>query len=243
MARNLQIILPALVGHVPDAMVHCVASLLDFAYLARRSSHDTTTLKQMNTCLSRFHTFRQIFETSNIRPDGFDLPRQHSLVHYVEAIFLFGSPNGLCSSITESKHIDAVKKPWRRSRRYKALLFVLRVNTRMSKLAAARSEFGRRGMLASTLTEDARNEVARNAVRHLLRTELELDSDSDAEWEYGAFDDPNPIREQLDDIDNDTDFNSKEDVGDVDGPMVDQTVVMLSVRSGVWHVCIYLIFH
>ncbi|KAF8953940.1 hypothetical protein BDZ97DRAFT_1678489, partial [Flammula alnicola] len=33
----------------------------------------------------------------------------------------FGAPGGLCSSITESRHITAVKKPWRRSSRFEAL--------------------------------------------------------------------------------------------------------------------------
>jgi hypothetical protein len=49
---------------------------------------------------------------AGVRPDGFALPRQHALVHYLMLIRLFGLPNGLCSSITESKHIKAVKQPW-----------------------------------------------------------------------------------------------------------------------------------
>jgi len=52
------------------------------------------------------------------------------------SIQLFGSPNGLCSSITESKHIKAVKEPWRRSNRYKALKQMLRTILRTEKLAA-----------------------------------------------------------------------------------------------------------
>ncbi|KAH9037927.1 hypothetical protein EDB85DRAFT_1888285 [Lactarius pseudohatsudake] len=53
---------------------------------------------------------REIFRTSGVRPKGFNLPRQHSMVHYVHLIQEFGAPNGLCSSITESRHITAVKK-------------------------------------------------------------------------------------------------------------------------------------
>ncbi|KAF9521566.1 hypothetical protein CPB83DRAFT_778511, partial [Crepidotus variabilis] len=37
--------------------------------------------------------------------------RQHALSHYVLLIILFGASNGYCSSITESKHIKAVKEP------------------------------------------------------------------------------------------------------------------------------------
>lgn len=69
------------------------------------------------------------------------------MVHYYDNIKNFGSPNGLCSSITESKHIVAVKRPWRRSSRYKALSQILKVNERLDKLAAARADFTTRGML------------------------------------------------------------------------------------------------
>jgi hypothetical protein len=53
----------------------------------------------------------------------------------------------LCSSITEAKHIKAVKEPWRRSNRDKLLKQVLLTNQRLDKLAAARVDFTARGML------------------------------------------------------------------------------------------------
>ncbi|KZP05117.1 hypothetical protein FIBSPDRAFT_766326, partial [Athelia psychrophila] len=59
----------------------------------------------------------------------------------------FGAPNGLCSSITETKHIRAVKEPWRRSSRFNALGQMLVTNQRLDKLAAMRVDFARRGML------------------------------------------------------------------------------------------------
>lgn len=110
----------------------------------------------MDEALAQFHIHREVFKELGVRPDGISLPRQHSLVHYVRSIKMFGSPNGLCSSITESKHIPAVKRPWRRSNRNQALLQVLQTNTRMAKLAAARVEFGRRGMLSSDVLTAAR---------------------------------------------------------------------------------------
>ena len=94
-----------------------------------------------------------------VREDGFNLPRQHALVPYVRAILLFGSPNGLCSSITESKHIEAVKRPWRRSNRNEPIGQILRTLARKSKLAAARAEFGRRGMLHGDVLAAVRREL------------------------------------------------------------------------------------
>ncbi|KAK7007132.1 hypothetical protein R3P38DRAFT_2554040, partial [Favolaschia claudopus] len=86
---------------------------------------------------------------SGVRID-ISLPRQHSLVHYPRSVYLFGSPNGLCSSITESKHIKAVKEPWRRSSRFNALSQMLRTLTRLDKVAALKSDFTRRGMMTGT---------------------------------------------------------------------------------------------
>lgn len=69
------------------------------------------------------------------------------MVHYRYLIELFGAPNGICSSITESKHIKAVKEPWRRSSRHAALGQMLVINQRIDKLHASRVDFKSRGML------------------------------------------------------------------------------------------------
>ena len=104
-------------------------------------------LAQLQNALDRFHEYRQIFETAGVRPDGISLPRQHALMHYISLIRQFGAPNGLCSSITESKHIRAVKEPWRRSSRNQPLGQMLVTNQRLDQLAAARTDFVRCGML------------------------------------------------------------------------------------------------
>jgi len=87
------------------------------------------------------------FSNHQVCASGFSLPRQHSLVHYRVNIQDFGAPNGLCSSITESRHITTVKKPWRRSNRYEALGQMLITNQRLDKLAATRADFIAREML------------------------------------------------------------------------------------------------
>ena len=131
-------------------MVRTVRALIEFCYLARRNIHDTRSLSAMQDALERFHHYRVIFEECSIRAAGFNLPRQHSLQHWIKLIQAFGAPNGLCSSITESKHIKAIKEPWRRSNRFKALGQILLTNQRLDKLAASRVDFTSRGMLTST---------------------------------------------------------------------------------------------
>nr|GAT57489.1 predicted protein [Mycena chlorophos] len=77
------------------------------------------------------------------------------MVHYRPGIEGFAVPNGLCSSITESKHIRAIKKPYRRSNRNKPLGQMLLTNQRLDKLEAARADFKTRGMLDGTVPLEA----------------------------------------------------------------------------------------
>jgi hypothetical protein len=132
----MKVFLPAIAGHVPPQMVRAIAAFIDFCYLVRRSVISEDTLRMVEMALKSFHRDREIFRDSGVRPSGFSLPRQHSIMHYRHLIQQFGAPNGLCSSITESKHIVAVKKPWRRSNKHKALGQMLLANQRMDKLAA-----------------------------------------------------------------------------------------------------------
>ncbi|KAF7979332.1 hypothetical protein HWV62_42747 [Athelia sp. TMB] len=146
----MKVFLPAIVGHVPSEMVLALRAFLEFCYIVRRDVIDTKSLEALDDALERFHRYRTIFETTGVRLEGFALPRQHSLVHYHALIRAFGAPNGLCSSITESKHIKAVKEPYRRSNRWKALGQMLMTNQRLDKLAASRVDYKARGMLEGT---------------------------------------------------------------------------------------------
>ena len=106
-----------------------------------------------------FHDHHEIFWTCGVRSNGFNLPRQHSLPHYTKLISAFGAPNGLCSSITESKHIKAMKEPWRCSNHFEALGQMLLTNQHIDKLAAARVDFADRGMLQGTCLSAAWDEI------------------------------------------------------------------------------------
>ncbi|KAJ6472154.1 hypothetical protein C8R47DRAFT_1296895 [Mycena vitilis] len=136
----MKVYLAAIAGHVPSEMVKCIAAFMDFCYLVRQNSINSDALDDIQDALDRFHTHRDIFIATGVRVSIF-LPRQHSLVHYIRSICLFGSPNGLCSSITESKHIKAVKEPWRRSNRSNAILQMLTTVRRLDSLASLRAIF------------------------------------------------------------------------------------------------------
>jgi hypothetical protein len=132
-------------------MVKTLSAFLDFCYIARRNALTVDALEELKTALDRFHFHRDVFVgTAGVSGERISLPRQHSIMHYCRSIQLFGSPNGLCSSITESKHIKAVKEPWRRSSHYKALKQMLVTISRLEKLSSAHRVFSRVGMMEGT---------------------------------------------------------------------------------------------
>ncbi|KAI0364600.1 hypothetical protein BV20DRAFT_955911, partial [Pilatotrama ljubarskyi] len=159
----MKIYLPAIDGLLPVDIVKAVRTFLEFCYLVRRDVQSERSVDEIRVALKEFTRYRRFFQVCGVRPEGFSLPRQHSIEHYVDRIWEFGAPNGLCSSITESKHIKAVKEPWRRSNRYEALEQMLMTNQRLDKLAAARVDFTERGMLRGTCLSAARLDIGINA--------------------------------------------------------------------------------
>ena len=140
----------AIEGYIPCDIVQCFHAYLDFCYIARMSIFTWSALDQLDEALKHFHKYRTIFQELSVRdstPSGFSLPRQHAMVHYWQHIKNFGAPNGLCSSITESKHITTVKCPWRQSGCYNAIKQIMLTNQRMEKLAAAHIRFTLQGIL------------------------------------------------------------------------------------------------
>ncbi|KAI5989293.1 hypothetical protein EDD15DRAFT_2198580 [Pisolithus albus] len=145
----MKVYLPAIEGHVPQEIVRTFRAFLEFCYLVRRNVLTEKDLDDLDEILARFYRYREVFKTTGIVAN-FSLPRQHAMKHYKQLIQLFGVPNGLCSSITESKHVKAVKKPYRRTNKYHALGQMLLINQRLDKLATARADFESRGMLEGT---------------------------------------------------------------------------------------------
>ncbi|ETW86550.1 hypothetical protein HETIRDRAFT_307777 [Heterobasidion irregulare TC 32-1] len=235
----MKVYLPAIAGHVPQQMVKTLAAFLEVCYLVRRDEIDRATLAQIEDALARFRQHRQIFKATGVR-DDFCLPRQHALEHYVRHIQRFGAPNGLCLSITESKHIKAVKEPWRSSNRNNPLGQMLLANQRLDKLAAARVDFHSRGMLFGTCLDAAYAEF-------IQLNEAEAGLDNANEDHENADEDHEDVNEDHEDADEghedldegcgaanegceDAD-EGDEDVGAVAGHTVENYVVLAKKRQ------------
>jgi len=129
-------------------MIRAFRWFLEFCYIVRKDSLTEVDLQQLEEALSRFHQHRNIFVKSGVRLNRISLPRQHSLVHYPSLIRQFGAPNGLCSSITKSKHIRAVKEHWHQSNWNEPLGQMLVTNQCLDQLSAAQTDFKNCGMLS-----------------------------------------------------------------------------------------------
>ncbi|KAG1814299.1 uncharacterized protein BJ212DRAFT_1447590 [Suillus subaureus] len=135
----MKVYLPAIEAHVPNDIDIIMENMLE----------------EIKEALDWFHCYCKIFQETGVHFDGFSLPHQHSLMHYVMLIHMFGAPNGVCSSITESKHIKAIKEPWQQSSKFNALGQMLLTNQHLDKLAAAHTDFMACGMLGPHPVDDS----------------------------------------------------------------------------------------
>jgi hypothetical protein len=161
---------------VPEEIIRCISAFLDVCYIARRQDISNDALDAFDAALNKFWELREVFRSSGVRPTGFSLPRQHALFHYRRQIEDFGAPGGLCSSIMESRHITAVKRPWRRSNRYNAIGQMLVTNQRLEKLAAMQSDFVARGMLPGG------HKSGKNMTTHVFEPKYSSRGEEDDAW-------------------------------------------------------------
>ena len=152
MSPLFQVYLAAIKGLVPEKMVACIAAFTECCYIARRNAITSADLEDFERRQAQFQDLKSIFIETGVR-SSISLPRQHSLLHYVSKIELFASPNGICSSITEFKHRKSVKEPWRHTSHFNALPQMVKIISRLDRLAALRRVFSNRRMLEGTLPQ------------------------------------------------------------------------------------------
>lgn len=111
----------AIAGGVNDNRVVIAArALLDFIYLAQLPCHTSDTLAQMTESLQEFHRTKTVFIENGVRVH-FNIPKLHSLVHYVDSITACGAADGYNTEYPERFHIEYAKLGYRASnkREYK----------------------------------------------------------------------------------------------------------------------------
>lgn len=130
--NSWQVFLAAIARYVPATMAQCIAAFMDACYITRQNAITAPALKSFRESVEQFQKLHNIFIEASVWVT-ISLPHQHALKHFYYLIQFFGSPNGLCSSITELKHIKAMKEPWCWSSRFQALIQMLQTLTWMDK--------------------------------------------------------------------------------------------------------------
>ncbi|KIM61139.1 hypothetical protein SCLCIDRAFT_122751, partial [Scleroderma citrinum Foug A] len=109
-----RVLLGCLVGKVPNDALMCYRALLDFLYLVQYPSHDDDSLQYMEDALTLFHDHKQVFVSLGIR-EHFNIPKFHSLLHYMDCIKMYGTTDNYNTEAFERLHIDLAKDGWRAS--------------------------------------------------------------------------------------------------------------------------------
>ncbi|KAJ7790726.1 hypothetical protein B0H14DRAFT_3115522 [Mycena olivaceomarginata] len=87
------VFLDMLAGAISTKVLTVVKSLIDFIYYAQLQSYTTQTLDAMQAALDIFHAHKQVFMDLKIRKH-FNIPKIHSLQHYVDEICRLSSADG-----------------------------------------------------------------------------------------------------------------------------------------------------
>lgn len=98
-------------GAVDNQVLAAVHGVLDFIYYTQYQMHTDTTLARMQDALASFHANKNIFVDLGMR-EHFNIPKIHSMLHYVEAIHQCGSANGFNTELPERLHIDFAKRAY-----------------------------------------------------------------------------------------------------------------------------------
>ncbi|KAG1814733.1 uncharacterized protein BJ212DRAFT_1447524 [Suillus subaureus] len=93
--------LRVIAGAIDNQVLAAVHGVLNFIYYVQYQMHTDVTLSHMHNPLTSFHTNKAIFLNLGVW-EHFNIPKLHLMLHYIDAIHLFGS-------LPEHLHINFTK--------------------------------------------------------------------------------------------------------------------------------------
>lgn len=91
-------------------------AVLDFLYYAHFETHTDRSLHNLEDAWTRFHTDKAIFTDLGVR-EHFNIPKVHSMQHYLHMIRSHGTADGYNTEASERLHIDLAKHAYAASNR------------------------------------------------------------------------------------------------------------------------------
>ncbi|CDO77502.1 hypothetical protein BN946_scf184912.g1 [Trametes cinnabarina] len=202
-----KVLLGLLVRRVSPRVLKAIRALLDFVYFAQYEVHSDTTLSQMRQALNTFHRNKNALIELGVR-EHFNIPKLHSLIHYVDAIIQLGCLNDVNTENSERLHIDYAKKAYRASSRREYLSQMTTWLQRQEAVERRQAYLAwRAGLLeAEDGTDDSSGE----------ETDEEHTGDDEMDTRWDEVDDE--VDDKVDDEVDDEDV----DAGDVDNEVDDE---------------------
>jgi len=111
--KNMEkIFLGVITGTADEQVIRAVRTVIDFISYACFEVHTEQSLEKMDRAWSAIHENKAIFTKLGIH-ESFNIPKFHSLIHYVLAIHSHGTLDGYNTESPERLHIDFAKVPFR----------------------------------------------------------------------------------------------------------------------------------
>ncbi|KAJ3718865.1 hypothetical protein C8R42DRAFT_563156, partial [Lentinula raphanica] len=130
-----RILLASLSGKMDPRGITACRSILHFIQLAQYPSHDKDTLEYMKKELETWHENRDYFVTAGARAN-FNIPKFHSLLHYVDSIKWIGTTDNSNTEAFERLHIDLAKEGWRSTNKRDHFPQMIAFISRQEKISA-----------------------------------------------------------------------------------------------------------
>lgn len=104
-----KVFLSIIAGQASDAaLIQVVQATLNFIYFTHFKSHNTKSLTKLEEAWVSFHMNKSVFVWLGIWK-AFNIPKIHSMVHYIEAIWPWGSTDRFSTESPECLHINSTK--------------------------------------------------------------------------------------------------------------------------------------
>ncbi|KAJ7131567.1 hypothetical protein C8R43DRAFT_930595, partial [Mycena crocata] len=103
-----KVFLGVLNGAADLRVIRAVRGILDFIHYAHFESHTDSSLARLEDAWKLFHANKEVFIAKDIR-DHFNIPKIHSMKHYVDMIRALGTADGYNTELSERLHIDCAK--------------------------------------------------------------------------------------------------------------------------------------
>jgi hypothetical protein len=169
--KNMEkVFLGVIAGAADESVIRAVRAVVDFISYTRFEVHTERSLERMDRAWSAIHENKKIFVELGIR-ENFNIPKLHSLIHYISAIRSLGTLDGYNTESPERLHINFAKVPYRagNKRDYTAQM----VTWMARRDAVWRYETYLRWVKGKGIVEEEDNEVKQK--RKQLQEEIEKD--------------------------------------------------------------------